>query len=91
MIKQNKNAGTCRDKKEKAIKKEKKITIQLQEINQKVLTKEGTLNRYRNRVKQYRHNRTFQNNEKKSLLISGRRRHKNIPTSGCKRNRTILN
>ena len=34
-------------------------------INQKVLTKEGRLKRYRQRVKQYRQDRTFQNNERK--------------------------
>ena len=45
MIKQRKNAGTCRDKKEKVIQKEK-MTIQLEEINQKVLAKEGRLKRY---------------------------------------------
>ena len=43
----------------------KKITLQLAEINQKVLTKEGRLKRYRHKVKQHRQNRTFQNNERK--------------------------
>ena len=42
-----------------------KITVQLEEINQKILAKEGRLKRYRQRVKQYRQNRTFQNNERK--------------------------
>ena len=42
-----------------------KITVQLEEINQKVMAKEGKLKRYRQRVKQYRQNRTFQNNERK--------------------------
>ena len=42
-----------------------KITVQLEEIYQKVLTKEGRLKRYRQGVKQYRQNRTFQNNERK--------------------------
>ena len=41
------------------------ITIRLEEINQKVLAKEGRLKRYRQRVKQYRQNKTFQNNERK--------------------------
>ena len=63
MIKQRKDAETFRDKKEKVT--QGKITIQLEEINQKVLTKEGLLMRYRERVKQYRQNRTFQNNESK--------------------------
>ena len=44
MIKQRKDTGTCRDKNEKAT--QGKITIQLEEINQKVLAKEGTLKRY---------------------------------------------
>ena len=39
--------------------------VQLEEINQKVLAKEGIVKRYRQRVKQYRQNRTFQNNERK--------------------------
>ena len=39
--------------------------IQLKEINQKVLSKEERLKRYRDRAKQYRQNRTFQNNERK--------------------------
>ena len=44
MIKQTKETGICRDKKEKAT--QEKITIQLEEINQKVLVKEGRLKRY---------------------------------------------
>ena len=63
MIKQRKDAGTCRDKKEKAI--QEKITIQLGEINQKALEKEERLKKYRQRVKQYRQNKTFKNNERK--------------------------
>ena len=39
-MKQRKNAGTCRDKKEKAIQKKR---IQFEEINQGVLAKEGRL------------------------------------------------
>ena len=42
-----------------------KVTVQLEEINQKVLAKEGRLKRYRQRVKQYRQNWTYQNNERK--------------------------
>ena len=37
-----------------------KITIQLEEINQQVLSKEGRLKRHQQKVKQYRLNRTFQ-------------------------------
>ena len=58
MIKQKKDAGAYRDKKEKDIQGKK---IQLEEIKQKVLAKEGGLKRYR----QFRQNRTFQNNERK--------------------------
>ena len=62
-IKQKKDAGICWNKKEKAT--QEKITVQLEEINEKVLAKKGRLKRYRQRVKQYRQNRTFQNNERK--------------------------
>ena len=63
MIKQRKNAGTCRDKKIKAARE--KITIQLKEINQKEQTDEGRLKRYRERVEKYRQNGKFQNNKRK--------------------------
>ena len=62
MVKQ-KDRGICRNRKEKTTRE--KITVQLEEINQKVLAKEKRLKRYRQRVKQYRQNRTFQNNERK--------------------------
>ena len=62
--------------------------IQLEEINQKVLAKEGRLKRYRQRVKQYKQNRTFQNNERK--FYQHMEWHENIPTTGCQRYRTIL-
>ena len=39
--------------------------MQLEEIKQKVLVNKGRLKRYRQRVKQYRQNMTFQNNERK--------------------------
>ena len=57
MIKQKKDAGIIRNKNEKTTWE--KLTIQLEEINQKVLAKEGRLKRYRQKVKQYRQNRTF--------------------------------
>ena len=41
------------------------MTVQLEEINQKVLAKEGRLKRYQQMIKQYRQKRTFQNNERK--------------------------
>ena len=62
MIKQKKDAGIIRNRKNTTLEK---LTIQLEEINQKVLAKEGRLKRYRQRVKQYRQNRTFKNNERK--------------------------
>ena len=63
MIKQMEDAGIIKNKNEKT--KREKLAIQLEEINQKILAKEGRLKRYRQRVKQYRQNRTFQNNERK--------------------------
>ena len=62
-IKQKKNAGINRKRKEKTT--QEKLTIQLEEIYQKVLAKEGRLKGYQQKVKQYRQNRTFQNNERK--------------------------
>ena len=62
MIEQKKDADICGNWKEKATGE--KIR-QLEEINQKVLAKEGRLKGYRQRVKQYSQNRTFQNNERK--------------------------
>ena len=50
-----------------------KITVQLEEINRKVLAKEGRLKRYRQRVKQYRQNEAFQKNERKFYQQLGRR------------------
>ena len=52
MIKQKKNVRIIRDRKEKTTPE--KLTIQLEEIYQKVLVKEGRLKRYRQKVKQYR-------------------------------------
>ena len=44
---------------------QEKKSPKIEEINQKVLAKEGRLKRYRQKVKQNRQNRTFQNNERK--------------------------
>ena len=63
MIKQKKDAGIIWNKNKKTTRE--KLAIQLEEINQKVLATEGRLKRYRQRVKQYRQNTTFQNNERK--------------------------
>ena len=61
VVKLKKNAEINR--KEKTT--QEKLTVQLEEIHQNVLAKEGRLKRYRQRVKQYRQNKTFQNNERK--------------------------
>ena len=63
MIKQRKDGGIIINRKEKVT--QEKLTIQLDEINQTVPAKEGRLKRYGRRVKQYRKNKTFQNNERK--------------------------
>ena len=62
MIKQNKDAGIIRKRKKTT---QEKLTIQLEEINKKVLAKGGRLKRYLQRVKQCKQNRTFQNNGRK--------------------------
>ena len=62
MVKQ-KDPGICGNRMEKTTRE--KITVQFEEIYQKVLSKEGRLKRYRQRVKQYKQKRTFQNNERK--------------------------
>ena len=55
-----------------------------------ILAKEGGLKRYRPRLKQYRQDRTFQNNERKFCQQLGGDNTKNIPTTVSQRNRTIL-
>ena len=70
MIKEKEDAGICRNKKEKAA--QEKITVQLEEINQKVLANEERLKRYRQRIMHYRQNRSFQNNERKFNQQLGR-------------------
>ncbi len=62
MIKQKRDAVIYGSRKEKATREK---IIQLEEINQKVLAKEGRFKRYQQSVKQYRQNRTFQNKERK--------------------------
>ena len=88
MIKQRKDAGTCKDKKKKAT--QEKITIKLEEINLKFLAKEGRLKRYRQRVTKMQIKQDIPKQRKKILSTSGRRWHENIPTTRCNRNRTIL-
>ena len=57
-------------KKEQAI--QQKITVQLEEINQKALAKDGRLQRYRQRRKQYREKQDFPKQQQKILLRIGR-------------------
>ena len=66
MLRQRKNAETSCNEKRKAVQQLKQ-KVQVKEINQKVLVKKGRLKRHRDRIKQYRQNRIFQNNEKKIL------------------------
>ena len=47
-----------------------KLTIQLEKIKQKIMVKERRLKRYRDRIKLYKQNKTFQNNQK-FLQVSG--------------------
>ena len=90
MIKQRKDAGTCRDKKEKATKE--KMTIQLEEINLKVPVKEGRIERHRQKSKTIQTKQDIPKQRKEILPTSGggERWHGNIPTTRCKRNQTIL-
>ena len=64
MIKHWKNTETWREKRKR---QHKKIKIQLEEIKQKVLAKEGRLKSFRQRLKQYRHNWKFQNSDRKQV------------------------
>ncbi len=63
MIKKKRSAEISRNKNKHPT--QEKTTVQFEEINQKVLAKEGRLKRYRQRVKQYRQNRTLQIDERK--------------------------
>ena len=67
-----------------------KLTVQLEKIHQKVLANEGRLKRYRQRVKQYRQNRTFQINERKFYQQLGGDRNKTHQQPNAKENRTVL-
>ena len=63
VVKQKKNAEINR--KEKTT--QEKLTVQLEEIHQKVLAREGRLKRYRQRVKQYRQNRVSRTMKENSI------------------------
>ena len=60
----------CLDKKREAAQFKQKIEHGL--MHQNVLTKEGTLKRFCDRVKQYRQKRIFQNNKRKFYQQEGR-------------------
>ena len=79
----------CLDEKTKT-KQQTNFTIQLEEINQKILAKEGRLKRYRDRVKQYDQNRIFQNNERKFYQQVDGKCTKDISTTECKESKTML-
>ena len=51
-------------------KQQTSLKIQLGEINQKILAKEGILKRYWDTIKQRKQNRTFQNKERKVSQVS---------------------
>ena len=89
MIKQRKGAGICRNKKEKSIRE--KNNCKLEEINQKVLAKEGRLKRYRQRVKQQtKQDIPKKKKRKENSLNNWEDTAQKHTTTGCKRNRTIL-
>ena len=67
-----------------------KITVQFEEINQKILAKEGRLKEISTKVKQYRQNRTFQNNERKFYQQLGGCDTKTHQQPDTRENRTIL-
>ena len=54
-----------------------------------VLKKEGKLKRYRNRIKQYRQKRTFQNNEKDQPVNVGVGTHEHTPATEWKGSKSI--
>ena len=56
----------------------KKLTIKMEEINQKILVKERKLKRYRNRIQQYKQNWIFENDERKFYWqVNGENRKSN--------------
>ena len=87
MIKQRKDAGTCRDKKEKAIQKNNNTTWgnKPESPGEKRYIKEISTKGKTIQTKQ-----DIRKQRKKILPTSGRRQPENIPTIGCKRNGTIL-
>ena len=69
-MERNFNNGKYRERKKHARmswdkKCHRNLTIKLEEISQKILLTEGRLKRYRDRVKQNKQSRIFENNERK--------------------------
>ena len=85
-IKNDKTKVERWNRKKKAAQKVKQ-TVQLKEISQKVLAKEVSLKR--DRIKPYRQNKTFQNNEK-VLSTSKGGMHGDKPATEWQENKTIL-
>ena len=52
-------------------KEQTNLTIQIEKVKQNILAKEETLKRYKDRVRQYKQKRTFQNNERNFYLQEG--------------------
>ena len=78
MIRQRKTAGICWDEQRKTT--QIKQSIQLKEINQKILAKEGRLRRYRDRINnalKTEHSKTIT----KILPQFRGRMHEDIPTT----------
>ena len=88
MIKKKERHWNKRGKKKELATLEK-ITVQLEEINQEVKAKEGRLEISTN-GKTIQTKQDFPKRRKKILSTIGREWHENLPTTGCKRNRTIL-
>ena len=88
-IKEENYAWTCWDEKTET-QQQTNLTIQLEAINQKVFMKEGRLKIYCDWVKQYRHNRIFQNNVRKSCQEFDVECTKTQSSAGSKRSKINL-
>ena len=71
-------------------KVQQKGKVQLGETNKKKLAKAGRLQRYRDRTKQYKQNRAFQNNERKFYQKVVGRVGEDKPYNGCERCKKFL-
>ena len=77
LLRKVKHTGTQWKEKTPKGRLQTSLSTQLEDINQKILVKEGRLKRYQESVKQYKQNRTFQNNERNSTN-KGWRVHRQI-------------